>query len=249
MGIALDGRACDCPRVETNGITIRYQLTFEDARIEVFDVAVEAAQPGAAPLSGADSPAWVRLNTHKCEHCPLSAETTPDCPLAVRLAPLLLRFGDVRSFEAVDLMVTTGGRTVLGKTTAQHAIGSLMGLLMATSDCPYTVFLRPMARFHLPLSSMEETCYRVVSMHALALAFRARRGETVDFDFHELFENYRQLETVNYDFSRRVRVASDEDGTRNAIVMLDALAKLVPTFLDDTLQELESLFAGHLRTP
>lgn len=232
--------------MEKRGTLVTYRITLEDGRVGSMDVSVEETPTGAQPLPVAATPAWARLGVHQCEHCPLSAETSPGCPLAVRLAPMMARFGDVRSFEPVELVVRTDIRTVSGTTTAQHAIGSLMGLLMATSDCPHTAFLRPMARFHLPLSSMEETSYRVVSMHALGLAFRARRGEAVDFDFSELFDNYSRLELVNHAFSARVRTASEEDGTRNAIVMLDALAKLVPSFLDDTLRDLERLFRGHI---
>lgn len=228
------------------GLRVEYRIALADHRVESLEVDVVEAPRGARPLVSATTPPWAALGFHQCPHCPLDAATTPDCPLAVRLAPALSRFSDVESIAPVSITVRTDIRTVSGETTAQHAIGSLLGLLMATSDCPYTEFLRPMARFHLPLASVEETCYRVVSMHALGLAFRARRGEQVRFDFAELFENYARLETLNHAFAARIRAASAADGTRNAIVMLDALAKLVPTFLEDTLRDLERLFRGHL---
>ncbi len=54
------------------------------------------------------------------------------------------------------------------ETTAQQAMSSVLGLIMATAGCPWTDRLRPMARFHLPFASEAETVYRSVCMFLLA---------------------------------------------------------------------------------
>ena len=54
------------------------------------------------------------------------------------------------------------------ETSAQQAMSSVLGLIMATSGCPWTDRLRPMARFHLPFASEAETLYRSVGMFLLA---------------------------------------------------------------------------------
>ncbi len=54
------------------------------------------------------------------------------------------------------------------ETTAQQAMSSVLGLIMATAGCPWTDRLRPMARFHLPFASDAETLYRSISMFLLS---------------------------------------------------------------------------------
>ena len=81
------------------------------------------------------------------------------------------------SFDTVGVTVVQAERTVHAETTAQQAMSSVLGLIMATAGCPWTDRLRPMARFHLPFASEVETLYRSVSMFLLSLelAGRARR--------------------------------------------------------------------------
>ena len=67
------------------------------------------------------------------------------------------------SFDTVGVTVTQAERTVYAETSAQQAMSSVLGLIMATSGCPWTDHLRPMARFHLPFASEAETVYRSVS--------------------------------------------------------------------------------------
>ncbi len=52
-------------------------------------------------------------------------------------------------------------------TSLPRALSSLFGLICALSDCPHTRFLRPMAHFHLPLSSDTETLVRTASLYSL----------------------------------------------------------------------------------
>src|SRR5690606_40128032 len=64
--------------------------------------------------------------------------------------------------------------------SAQQALASLMGLVMASSGFPKTAVFRPMARFHLPFSSESETAYRVAAMYLVAQHFAHRDGAPSD---------------------------------------------------------------------
>jgi len=120
---------------------------------------------------GADLPPWTRLECEQCANCPLSTADTEYCPMAVRLVPLIELFGKVRSYDEVTARVDSDERTVTKRTSVQRVLRSLMGLLSASSDCPHVDFLKPMAHFHLPFSTTEETVYRVVSTYLLAQYF------------------------------------------------------------------------------
>ena len=72
------------------------------------------------------------------------------------------------SFDTVGVTVVQSERTVYAETTAQQAMSSVLGLIMATAGCPWTDHLRPMARFHLPFANEAETLYRSVSMFLLS---------------------------------------------------------------------------------
>ena len=52
------------------------------------------------------------------------------------------------------------------------AIRSLIGLIMALSGCPHMEFFKPLARFHLPWASLEETTLRSASIYLLMQFFK-----------------------------------------------------------------------------
>lgn len=192
-------------------------------------------------------PDWARLENHRCPHCTLPPESTAYCPAAHRLAELLEWSSGLCSYESIVLTVRTPERTVSAETTAQRAISSLMGLLLSTSGCPETEFLRPMARFHLPLASELETVYRAVSMYLLAQYFVERAGRLGDFELGGLRERYRRLQAINQPLCARLRLAVENDSSPNAIVVLDCFARAVPNMIDDALVELEQLFAFYVQ--
>ena len=89
-------------------------------------------------------------------------------------------FTDLVSYDKVRVTVESEERSVVATLSAQQALASLMGLIMASSGCPRTAVFRPMARFHLPFSSESETAYRVAAMYLLAQHFVARDGGKPD---------------------------------------------------------------------
>lgn len=215
---------------------ILYQFRFADgARVAC---AVEAR----TEMDTAALPAWTALASHQCPNCPLQPASTAHCPMAVRLLPLITLISELRSFDQVEVHVTTPERSVSKTTTVQRGISALMGLLAASSDCPHTRFLKPMAHFHLPFASEEETIYRAASTYLLAQYFLAREGGVPDWELAGLKANYLALQTVNSAMAGRLRSAVQEDGAINAFILLDLLAKTLPYSIDEQLDEIKTSF-------
>jgi len=221
----------------------RYSFGLADGSEEIFVIALdpETAEP-LEPIPD-DLPEWTRIEFQQCPNCPREPKDGDVCPLAARLVPLVSRLGHLTSFSELDLSVDTQDRNYSKRVPAQDAIASLMGLLNATSGCPRMDFFRPMARFHLPLSNLDETFYRVLSMYMLGQYLRYQQGLTVDMDMTGLSTHYAEINVVNKYLVRRLRAATKEDGTLNAAVLLDMLAMTMPLMLDD-LPRIEKLFSA-----
>jgi hypothetical protein len=130
-------------------------------------------------------------------------------------------------------------RKVYAETSVQQAMSSVFGLIMATSGCPWTDRLRPMARFHLPFANEAETVYRSVSMYLLSRELTGAASRPAFVALTELYEN---LHIVNKDMSRRLGAATSTDPARNAMALLDSYTTLLPAALDRSLEELKPLF-------
>lgn len=197
-----------------------------------------------------DAPAWILLGNNQCSHCPLSTENTRLCPLAERVVPFVEKLSKFSSLQDIEFTVTQSGISKHMRAPMQDVLGSLLGLFVATSDCPYTRFLRPMAHFHLPLADEKETLYRVLSMYRLAQYFKKQTVGKAFAGFEELQMHYEKLVEVNHCLSKRMREALAEmeehsDGTLNAINLLDALSQYVPASIDDAIEELEPIFNAY----
>jgi hypothetical protein len=188
-------------------------------------------------------PFWAELGFNRCENCPLAAVDHPHCPAAAQLVAVVERIETLVSYDEIRVDVLTAERSITQTTTAQQALASLFGLILSTSGCPRTAFLRPMARFHLPLASELETLYRSVTMHLLDQHLRRSHGEPVEEGLEGLKAAYRELHPVNRGIARRLRAASRSDPALNAVTLLDTYASLLPNTLDEALAELDALFA------
>lgn len=225
---------------------IEYHFASADGHEATFALDFDAATMSPCRPLPRDVPAWARLECQQCPACRLRPETSPFCPAALCLADLLSWFSGLDSYTPIRLTVRTAERTVLADTTAQRALSSLMGLLLSTSGCPEMDFLKPMARFHLPLASETETVYRAVSMYLTAQYFVERAGRLGDFELAGLNARYRRLHDINQALSARLRQAVATDSGPNAIILLDCFAKAVPGMVDEALSELDGLFASYL---
>lgn len=193
----------------------------------------------------AQLPEWTRLDFEQCGHCPLTVEQATHCPLAASLVGVIDISREVLSHDEVEVTVVTAERAIQARTTAQRGISAVMGLISATSGCPHTAFLKPMARYHLPFANEEETIYRAASMYLLAQYFRRLHGGGADLDLAGLAEFYRQLQAVNQAMMQRIRSASDKDAAANALVLLDLFAKAMPYSIEDSLEEVRYLFSAY----
>jgi hypothetical protein len=226
-------------------LVIHYRFIFQQGREELVEVKInkntmESVWEGASPY-----PDWCKLEFQQCSNCPLSVVTHPSCPLAIQLQKLLPASHQVSSYDEVDMEATTPERVVSKHTTVQRAISSLMGLMMATSGCPHMAFLKPMARFHLPLATEEETLFRSVSAYLLAQYFRQKQGLSTDFELNRLKSKYAEISVVNMSMAARLRSVSQEDSAINAVVLLDVFAKILPYSIDESLEEIRYLFLQH----
>ncbi len=224
-------------------LDIHYRFGYGDNREMACTLKLDSRTLELRSLPSQALPDWTRLGFQQCPNCPLRQEASPRCPIAENLGPLIGgELGDLCSYSDIQLEVTTEQRTVSASTTLQRGISSLLGLIMATSACPHTRFLRPMARFHLPLATDEETIYRAASMYLLGQYFLYQDGKTPDLSLEGLKRNYQNLQVVNTAMARRIRKASEQDATVNAVVLLDLLAKNLPYSIDESLEEIRYLF-------
>ena len=227
-------------------LCIHYRFLLPEQREEDFTLQLDAftLEPVNPPPS--DLPQWTRLGFRQCPHCPLPPGSTPHCPVAASIADIVNRFDGLKSYDAIEVAVDTDERRVIQRTTLQKGLSSLMGLFFATSGCPRTAFFKPMARFHLPLASTEETIYRASSMYLLAQFFRSKDGLTAGLRFDGLVAIYQHLQTLNMAIAERIRAASLTDSSVNAVILLDMLAKSLPFAVYERLEELRHLYTAYL---
>lgn len=217
-----------------DGQALEFRLQIEPHTMELVDTVSEPV------------PDWCALEFHQCPNCPLSKTKHPHCPAAVRLAPIVERCRGVRTYADARMEVETAERTVVAIRPLQKGLSSLVGLVMAASGCPRTAYLKPMARFHLPLASEEETLYRAASMFLLAQYLRHKRGDASDAELEGLAEIYRNLQTVNTAMTERLRAAAGADAAGDAIMSLDLLSHILPFDIKTSLKRLRPLFAAYM---
>jgi len=224
-------------------IPIRYCFTFGDGSQEIINLRLDAQSLELKRDDLPDElPTWTALGFHQCPNCPLTAEVNPRCPLAVHLVSTVNRFKGKLSYHEIHLNVITPERIFSKLTTLPNAISSLMGLISATCGCPVTAPLRPMARFHLPFASNEETIYRVASMYLLAQYFLRKKGKGTDQELAGLTDIYMNIQIVNNSFTQRLRDASQTESTLDAMVILDSYAQIMPEQIEDSLESISYLF-------
>ena len=229
-----------------SNLRLTYRFALPDSRERVFDLELDHDSAELTALPAAEPPAWTELGFNQCKGCPLDAAEVKHCPAARHLAGVIDGFTDLVSYDQVRVTVESEERAVAATLSAQQALASLMGLIMASSGCPRTAVFRPMARFHLPFSNESETAYRVAAMYLVAQHFIARDGGKPDFDLNDLESVYSGMHAVNRGMAQRLRAASRQDAIVNAIVLLDVYSSLVPAAIHDILGELKPAFAALL---
>jgi hypothetical protein len=162
--------------------------------------------------------------------------------VATNLATLVEFFKDKASVAEATVTVTTEERTYVKQLPLQRGIFGIFGLVMATSSCPYMDFLKPMARFHLPFSTAEETIVRSVSMYLLRQYFVAKRGEQPDLGLERLETHYENIQKVNDGILERIKGVVENDADLNALIILQGFADLLTMAISKDLSKIEPLF-------
>ena len=228
-------------------VSFRYVFLFPDDREEVFDLNLDACTLDLLEDIPEELSSWTSLDFHQCPNCQLTIQAHPNCPAAAHLVKLIAACKNVLSFDVLHVDIISPERIISKGTTAQKAVSSLMGLIMATSGCPHLSFLKPMARFHLPFSSAEETIYRATSMYLLAQYFLKKQGIEADLELEGLAEIYQNIQIINKAMAKRLRGISDKDSAMNALVLLDIFAKTLPFAIEESLEEVRYLFVPYLK--
>ncbi len=223
-------------------MTVVYDFHFADQTSKSYSIEIDKDTISLILEKVANPPAWTNLENNKCVHCPLNASEFPQCPVALNLSGVVEAFSESISFSEAVVKVTTAERVYIKKVSLQEGIFSIFGLLMATSACPYMSFLKPLARFHLPFSSSEETIVRSVSMHLLRQYFVAKKGEAPDLTLQKLESSYKDIQKVNQGILGRIRGLNSGDADANGLTILQNFSQLLTMAISNDLSKIEPVF-------
>jgi hypothetical protein len=223
----------------------RYIFRFQDNQFKEYRLRLDPVTLGLIREASDQEPAdWTRLEYEQCACCPLKTDAYPRCPIAVNIMELVQAFKDVFSYHDCNVICETAERTYSKETSVMEGLSAIFGVIMATSNCPMMEFLKPMARFHLPFSTIEETTVRTASMYLLAQYFRYKNKPGMSFDFSILEKHYARVQQVNEGLLKRINSVGSEDADKNAIITLHSLSQFLSMEIDYSLGGLESIFAG-----
>ncbi len=233
-------------RFVMNTFSIQYRYILPDDSEEIFDLQIDADSLKLNNSPPQSLPDWTRKDFYECPNCSLLTKDHPHCPLAVNLVILLQRFDRLLSYEQIHVDVIVKERKYSKNTTAQIGISSLMGLLIATSACPLTDFLKPMARFHLPFANEEETIWRAASTYLLVQYYLNRQNQMIDLNLEGLAHIYEDIQVLNAAMSRRLQAVSQKDSTVNALIHLDVFAKYLTPDIKQSMDKIRNTFLPFL---
>ena len=218
---------------------ITYKFKFKDKPEKIFDIYIETKNFDLMRRSETPPADWTRLEKFACHKCPLSQDEFEYCPIAVNLMDIIEFFSEIHSFEQVQIEVTVNNRTIVKNTSVQQGVSGVIGIVMVTSGCPVLSKLKPMARFHMPFSDLEETQVRIFSFYLLAQFLRMQKGEQPDWNMDELAELYSNIRNINVNIANKITNLEKEDASINAVVVLNNFADSVTLSINDNLEMIE----------
>lgn len=176
---------------------VSYELNREDGSECRFEVDIERPER-MVEQNSEDHPDWTRLSCNQCPNCPFSSEEFLYCPAAIEIEQIARQFADTSSIERTDVWVHTEERSFFKNVDMQNALKSLFGLIMASGSCTILARLKPLAHFHLPFATLQETIHRLVDTYL-----------------------------INLRLMKRIRIASSEDASINATQTFISIASIV----------------------
>lgn len=228
---------------------VEYKLSFADASERRLELHLRSDNLIPVAWVPPKPPEWAALEYHKCSNCPLKPSQHAYCPAALNLVQLVQGFNDLDLLDTVKLTVRTADRAVVVSATVQKALGSFIGLLMASSDCPHAAYFRPLARFHLPLATEAETIYRAVTTFAMAQFVRRQAGQEGATDLDGLARIYANLETVNTGLSARLKAAGKDGTIARSLMEWDVFSGMFPMRAEEVMAKMRPLFSAYLTDP
>jgi len=224
-----------------------YIFRLAEGGVKKFDITLDARTLNYIPPSiKHEAPEWAKLSYYKCSNCNLDEAKHDVCPIAYNIAEVVSEFKDFSSYENAYVLVMTKPRDMSKNTTMQEGISSLLGIYMVTSGCPIMEKLKPMVRYHMPFSTLEESVFRIVSMYLLMQYYLKSKGKKPDWELKKLGDIYENIRIVNAGMAERLKNAAQKDASITAVTNLDNFASLVPIMIDETLANIEESFSSYL---
>ncbi len=231
-------------------LSFKYTFSKDGKIIKQFNINLDRNTLDFVFAKKKETPDWALLKLFKCPNCPLDEEKQIYCPLAEKMEDFVDFFRNSHSFEEVDIKVETETRTYMKKTRLQYGIAALMGLIMPASGCPVLAKLKPMARFHLPFASIQETTFRAMSTYLLGQYFLLKKNHEPDWALKNLVHFYKDIQIVNKNIWNKWSDIIKDEASANALVILDTFADFVLLTVDDiTVSEIEQLFNVYMENP
>ncbi|MGD8778821.1 MAG: hypothetical protein PVH88_07645 [Ignavibacteria bacterium] len=224
-------------------IRIKYSFNFNDAVEKNFVVNIEKENLKIIIDEKEEYSEWTKLKYFKCPNCPLDLNKHKHCPVAINLIDIIDFFSNMNSYENAEIKVETAQRTYIKKSTVQEGVSSIIGLIMPTSGCPIMGKLKPLVKFHLPFSSLEETEFRIFSMYLIAQYLKNIKGLNPDWELKDLKNIYSDIIVINKNIAQKIAELEKKDASINAVVILNNFADSVSFSIDEKdLWNIEPLF-------
>ncbi|MDO9576963.1 MAG: hypothetical protein Q7J16_03680 [Candidatus Cloacimonadales bacterium] len=224
-------------------LEFNYKFKFPSGIEKEFQISLEAESLKYLNDWQGDLPKWTELGFHQCPDCTLKESAFKNCPAAANLHPIMEFFREANSFDECEITLETPERIYSKQTSVQKGVSSMIGIIMSVSGCPILSKLKPMARFHLPFASPQETLYRAMSMYLVQEYFKHKQGLPADWKLQNLMKIYDDVHEVNIAFAKRLSSMESKDADVNALIILDNLGNYVNFSLDhEKLKSIEDLF-------
>jgi len=224
----------------------KYTFIFEDGSQKEFTLNLDSETLDLIHTQELEKPEWANKKNFSCPIVCNSDIDNPYCPIGINVNHMLKHFSNWPSFQEVKVYVETNNRTYFKETSIQVGLGSLFGIIMPACGCPVLGKLKPLVKFHLPFSNIEETEFRVFSMYLLAQFLLNNKNKKVDWKMNNLKQLYEDIQSINRNIARKIADLEKLDAGINSVVVLDTFAGSVSFSLEENLSDLEKLFESWL---
>jgi len=223
---------------------IVYQFSLNNGQEKFFNILLNPETISIIQHQSEPLPDWAKIEYHQYECCPLETIGNPYCPIAVNISNIVEEFKDSVSYDDCLVSCSTPERTYLKKTSIMEGISSILGIIMATSNCPIMDFFKPMARFHLPFSTSDETAVRVTSMFLLRQYLEYGSDSAHKINLNKLEQHYNRVNKVNESIFKRISSLGSKDADKNAIIMLHSLSQIFSQEINYSLESIVHIFTA-----